>query len=259
MERLNIFSDLKSKIVVLTGGYGHLGSVMATILLKYGAKVYILGRTKSKFDLRFNKQQSAFFVETNLESVQSIERSIREIGKKEDKIDILINNAYYGVLNHPEYMTSEEFRKGIDGGLNQYYDLIKSSIQYLKASKNGKIINISSMYGIVTPDLDIYEGREEFLNPPNYGTAKAGVIHLSKYYAMYLGKYGINVNSVSPGPFPSEDIQKDKVFIKRLEAKTKLKRLGKPKDLEGVILLLSSNASNYITGQNIAVDGGWTI
>lgn len=259
MENLNPFSDLKSKIVVITGGYGYLGSTMANILVEYGAVVYILGRTKSKFDLEFSNQLSAFFVKTDVESIKSIDNSIQEIGNKEGRIDVLINNAYYGVSNHPEKMTSEEFRKGIDGGLNQFYDLIRASIEYLKLSKNGKIINIASMYGMVVPDLDIYDGREEFLNPPNYGTAKAGVIHLTKYYAMYLSKYNINVNSISPGPFPSEDVQKDKEFIKRLENKTKLKRIGKPEDLQGLVLLLSSSLSSFITGQNIAIDGGWTI
>ena len=76
---------------------------------------------------------------------------------------------------------------------------------------------------------------------------------------MYLAKYNINVNAISPGPFPSLDVQKDKGFVQRLEQKTKLKRIGKPNDLKGVIALLSSSASNYITGQNICVDGGWTI
>ena len=259
MEILNPFLDLKSKIVVITGGYGYLGKAMVDILLKYGSTVYVLGRSKKKFDKIFTKQSSLFFCETNLESVSSIETSIERIGNKEGKIDVLINNAYYGVSNHPEKMTSQEFRRGIDGGLNQFFDCIKSCISFLKLSENGKIINIASMYGIVVPDLGIYQGREEFLNPPNYGVSKAAVIHLSKYYAMYLGKYNINVNSISPGPFPSEDVQKDKEFIKRLEHKTKLKRIGRPVDLLGIILLLSSSASSYITGQNIVVDGGWTI
>jgi len=259
LENLNPFSDLQSKIVVITGGYGYLGSAMANILLKYGAIVYILARTKSKFDLEFSNQLSAHFIETDVESIKSIDNSIQKIGKNEGKIDVLINNAYYGVSNHPEKMTSEEFRRGVDGGLNQFYDFIRASIEYLKFSENGKIINIASMYGMVVPDFDIYDGREEFLNPPNYGTAKAGIIHLSKYYAMYLGKYNINVNSISPGPFPSTEVQKDKEFINRLGNKTKLKRIGKPEDLQGIVLLLSSSLSSYITGQNIAIDGGWTI
>ena len=259
MENLNPFLDIKSKIVIITGGYGYLGKSMANILLEHGAIVYILARTKSKFDLEFSKQLSVYFLETDLESIKSIDNSIHRIGKKEGKIDVLINNAYYGASNHPEKMTSQEFRRGVDGGLNQFYDCIRASIEYLKLSKNGKIINIASMYGMVVPDLNIYKEREEFLNPPNYGVSKAGVIHLSKYYAMYLGKYNINVNSISPGPFPSEDVQKDKEFIKRLENKTKLKRIGNPEDLQGLILLLSSSMSSYITGQNIAIDGGWTI
>jgi len=135
---------------------------------------------------------------------------------------------------------------------------IKEIIPFMKRN-GGKIVNISSMYGVVVPDLKVYEGREEFLNPPNYGTAKAGVLHLTKYYAMYLAKYGINVNAISPGPFPSKEVQKDKIFIDRLISKVPLKRIGTPEDLSGVILLLSSAASNYITGQNICVDGGWTI
>ena len=259
MENLNPFLDIKSKIVIITGGYGYLGKSMANILLEYGAIVYILARTKSKFDLEFSKQLSVYFLETDLESIKSIDNSIQRIGKKEGKIDVLINNAYYGASNHPEKMTSQEFRRGVDGGLNQFYDCIRASIEYLKLSKNGKIINIASMYGMVVPDLNIYKEREEFLNPPNYGVSKAGVIHLSKYYAMYLGKYNINVNSISPGPFPSLEVQQDKEFIKRLENKTKLKRIGNPEDLQGLILLLSSSMSSYITGQNIAIDGGWTI
>lgn len=259
MENLNPFIDIKSKIVIITGGYGYLGKSMANILIEYGAIVYILARTKSKFDLEFSKQLSVYFLETDLESIKSIDNSIQRIGKKEGKIDVLINNAYYGASNHPEKMTSQEFRRGVDGGLNQFYDCIRASIEYLKLSKNGKIINIASMYGMVVPDLNIYKEREEFLNPPNYGVSKAGVIHLSKYYAMYLGKYNINVNSISPGPFPSLEVQQDKEFIKRLENKTKLKRIGNPEDLQGLILLLSSSMSSYITGQNIAIDGGWTI
>jgi len=260
MEPINIFSDLKNKVVVITGGYGYLGEAMTNILLEYGSKVYVLARSKKKFDNRFEqKNSSVFFQETDVSCSKSIEKSINFIGEKEGRVDVLINNAYFGVANHPEKMTSEEWRDGIDGGVNQFFDCIKSVIPFLKLSENGKIINVSSMYGIVVPDLDIYCGREEFLNPPNYGTAKAAVIHLTKYYSMYLGKYNINVNAISPGPFPSKQVQEDKEFIKRLEAKTKLKRIGKPKDLEGIILLLSSSASNYITGQNIAIDGGWTI
>lgn len=259
MEAVEVYSDLKSKIVVITGGYGYLGKSMVDVLSKYEAKIYVLARSREKFNKAFKGDLFVNFCETDLEQRSSITKSIEAIGKEEGKIDVLINNAYFGVTNHPEKMTSDEWRRGIEGGLNQFFDCIKESIKYLKLSENGKIINVSSMYGMVVPDLNIYNGREEFLNPPNYGVAKAGVLHLTKYYAMYLGKYNINVNAISPGPFPSTQVQKDAEFVERLKAKTKLKRIGNPEDLNGIILLLSSNLSSYITGQNIAIDGGWTI
>lgn len=256
---MNLFKDLDNKTAVVTGGYGYLGRAIVTVLTRYNCKVYVMGRSKEKFIKAFSGNTLVFFEKVDVSNKNSIKLGFEAIAKKESVIDILINNAYFGLTNHPEKMTSEEWREGIEGGLNQFFDCIKGAIPFLKKSKNGKIINICSMYGMVVPDLDVYDGREEFLNPPNYGTAKAGAIHLTKYYAMYLAKYNINVNAISPGPFPSEKVQEDKEFVKRLEAKTKLKRIGRPSDLEGLIILLSSEASNYITGQNIAIDGGWTI
>ncbi len=256
---MDLFKDLNNKTAIVTGGYGYLGKAIVNVLTKYNCKVYVLGRSKEKFEEAFSNNNLIFFEKVDVSDKGSIKKGFDSIGKKEPVIDILINNAYFGLTNHPEEMSSEEWRMGIEGGLNQFFDCIKEVVPFLKKSKNGKIINIGSMYGMTVPDLDVYDGREEFLNPPNYGTAKAGAIHLTKYYAMYLAKYNINVNAISPGPFPSDKVQQDKEFVKRLEAKTKLKRIGKPSDLEGLIILLSSEASNYITGQNIAIDGGWTI
>jgi len=257
---MNLFSDIKGKVICITGGYGHLGAAMCEILADYGAIVYVAGRSQSKFSERFSSaNENIKFVELDVKNTSVITQCFQNIYDKENRLDVLINNAHFGVTAHPEYMSSNQWRLGIEGGLNQYFDTIISAIPFLKDAENGKIINISSMYGVEVPDLSIYDGREELLNPVNYGTSKAAVIHLSKYYAMHLAKYNINVNTISPGPFPSETVQKDKAFVKRLEDKTKLKRIGKPEDLKGVVLLLTSNASSYLTGQNIVVDGGWTL
>jgi NAD(P)-dependent dehydrogenase (short-subunit alcohol dehydrogenase family) len=258
MESINIFSDLRDKVALVTGGYGYLGHQMAITLQKHGAKVFVAGRNEKKFREQFSFNDEINFITIDISKSQSIKNAFSEVVSSNGQIDILINNAVYGVTNNPEKMTNDEWVKGIDGGLNSVFRTIKEVIPFMKRN-GGKIVNISSMYGVVVPDLKVYEGREEFLNPPNYGTAKAGVLHLTKYYAMYLAKYGINVNAISPGPFPSKEVQKDKIFIDRLISKVPLKRIGTPEDLSGVILLLSSAASNYITGQNICVDGGWTI
>lgn len=253
----NIF-DLNNKVAIVTGGYGYLGKEMTKALHGYGAKVYVAGKNKNKFDNQFYKNKNLEFIELNLSDSVSIKRAFSNVFKVEGKIDILVNNGFYGASNHPEEITSSEWEMGIDGSLNSVFRTIKEIIPFMKR-KGGKIINISSMYGVVVPDFEIYIGIEEYLNPPNYSVAKAGVIHLTKYYASFLAKYNINVNVISPGPFPSNKVQKDKIFTDRLIKKVPLKRIGKPNDLSGILLLLSSSASDYITGQNICVDGGWTI
>jgi len=121
----------------------------------------------------------------------------------------------------------------------------------------GSIINIASMYGMVSPDPAIY-GESKFNSPANYGAGKAAVIQFTKFCAVHLAKYKIRVNAVSPGPFPSPSVQMNKTFISKLVEKVPLKRIGHPSELNGVIVLLCSEASSYITGQNISVDGGWT-
>ena len=102
----------------------------------------------------------------------------------------------------------------------------------------------------------IYDGKE-FANPPSYGAAKAGVIQLTKYLASFLSPYGVRVNALSPGPFPFPETQKNNDFIEKLASKNMLNRIGQPEDLKGAIALLCSDASSYMTGQNICVDGGW--
>ena len=115
------------------------------------------------------------------------------------------------------------------------------------------------MYGIISPDFLIYDEHPEFFNSAQYGASKAAVIQLTRYYANYLASKNIRVNCITPGPFPSEQVQKTDAFIKKLVNKVPLKRIGKPEDLNGTLLLLASEASSFITGQNIIIDGGWTI
>ena len=101
--------------------------------------------------------------------------------------------------------------------------------------------------------------NRNFLNPPSYGASKAGVIQLTKYFATYLANDKIRVNSISPGAFPSQEVQKSPGFIKNLILKIPLGRIGLPEDLGGPIVFLASDSSSYITGQNFCIDGGWTI
>ena len=251
--------DLKGKVAVVTGGYGHLGKEMCLALSQAGAKVIVAGRDKNKFNAAFrNRPASIHFVSIDILSSPSIKRAFKTVMKSFGSIDILVNNAIHLEGQDPERITDAQWEKSIAGTLSSVYYCIREILPYMK-KKGGSIINISSMYGMVAPDFAIYKGAEQYLNPPHYGAAKAGVIQLTKYYASYLAKYGIRVNCISPGSFPSPMVQKHKKFIKALSEMNPLGRIGSPKELGGPVVYLASNASSYVTGQNLVVDGGWTI
>ena len=258
----SIFS-LKDKVILITGGYGFLGKSITIGLLTQEAKVYVLGRDENKFQNSFSQnilaERNLFFLHCDVADTSSIINAFRKIQASEGKIDVLINNAYYSKGQSPELMTDEDWQTGIDGTLGNVFKCIRAIIPYFKEKNHGKIINVSSMYGMVSPDFDIYNEYPEFLNPPHYGAAKAGIIQLTKYYASYLGKMGITVNAISPGPFPSVRVKEEVDFVKELERRTCLNRVGKPEDLAGAFVFLASDASDFITGQNIVIDGGWTI
>jgi NAD(P)-dependent dehydrogenase (short-subunit alcohol dehydrogenase family) len=253
--------DLSEKTILITGGYGYLGKAITENLLFHNAKVIVLGRNEGKFKNVFKNNKylgnTLLFQYCDISKTQSIKDAFLEISKN-NSISVLVNNAFYSSGQSPEKMEDIDWENGIDGSLNSVFRAIREIIPYFKSITGGKIINVSSMYGVVAPDFSVYEGSPKFLNPPHYGAAKAGVIQLTKYYASYLGKYNVKVNTVTPGPFPSESVQKDKRFIKILADKTCLNRIGKPDDLGGIFTFLSSDSSNFITGQNFIVDGGWT-
>ncbi|WP_343616079.1 SDR family oxidoreductase [Flavobacterium sp.] len=253
--------NLDKKIVLITGGYGYLGSAITKSLVYHDATVVVLGREKDKFLNSFKEYQSdnLFFEYCDVSNSEDIQKAFNTVYEKFGKIDALINNAFYLKGQSPESMTDEDWTIGIDGTLNTVFRCIREIIPYFKKNNGGKIINVSSMYGIVAPQFEVYNKFENFLNPPHYGAAKAGVLQLTKYYASFLGNLGINVNSITPGPFPSLEVQKSEEFVKNLKQKTCLNRIGEPEDLAGAFVFLVSDSSNFITGQNIIVDGGWTI
>jgi gluconate 5-dehydrogenase len=254
--------QLNNKVIIVTGGYGYLGKAITESLIFHGAIVYVFARNYEKFLNAFSENteldNKLHFQLCDISDTLSISSAFKNVYERESRIDVLINNAVYTKGQSPESITDEEWFTGVDGTLSSIFRSIREIIPYFKKQLAGKIINVSSMYGIVSPDFEIYKDHPEFLNPPHYGAAKAGTIHLSKYYASYLGKIGITVNTITPGPFPSTEVQKSTEFITELSKHTLLNRVGKPEDLAGAFVFLASDASNFITGQNIIIDGGWT-
>lgn len=265
MAEITDIFNLKGKTSIVTGGYGHLGRGMVEALLSCGSNVIVAGRSKEKFKNTFGKNSNSklHFYEIDIMSSDSIENCFSQIYKTFNSIDVLINNAHSAKGNSQENMSDEDWNYTMEGVVGSVHKSIRAIIPYMKKQNFGKIINITSMYGIVSPDFkNLYKGDncEKYTNPPHYGAAKAAMIQLTKYYAVLLGEHNICVNAVAPGPFPHESIQSENPeFIRRLKSKTPLNKIGKPKDLNGVVALLSSSASDFMTGQIIQVDGGWTI
>ena len=253
--------SLKDKTVFITGGAGHLGTAMCEALAELGANIVIGSRGREKSSLiaktlneEFGIQASG--VQLDITSPESLDQALWFIEKEYGRLDVLINNAWSGKKNTFESISMDDWKYDIDVCLNGVFYTVKKAFPYLKDTK-GVIVNVASMYGHVAPDYKMYAGTDH-ANPPSYGAAKAGVIQLTKYLASFLSPHGIRVNAISPGPFPFSDILKNEEFIGALKAKTMLNRIGDPEDLKGAIALLCSDASSYMTGQNICVDGGWT-
>jgi len=249
--------NLKGKNALVTGGTGYLGSFMCSTLIDLGANVIAVSRGKSSNYLKNNSQLT--IIKKDLSSKKGIDEFLLEINKHVKKVDILINNSYKWpqIVNYLD-QDWDNFKESFDSGIISQLYLTKFLFKKMQEEKEGVIINVASMYGKVSPDFTIY--REIGMgNAIDYGIAKAGMIQFTKYLASLGGKYNIRCNSISPGPFPRPGVLDGKEwFEKELNAKTMLGRVGIGEELKGVIAFLASNLSSYVTGEDIAVDGGWT-
>lgn len=252
--------DLTNKVVVITGGAGLLGKEIVQALGFYHAKVFIAEINEIEGKEIVSKYRNDFSVEyvaLDITSEESIKRCIQNIMHDQDKIDVWINNAYprtddWGVKL--EDIPFSSWRKNIDMHLNGYYLCNKYIAEIMKNQGFGSVINFSSIYGVVGPDFSIYEGTQMTM-PAAYAAIKAGIINLTRYFAAYYGKYGVRFNCVSPGGIYNNQPEE---FVNKYSAKTPLKRMGNRDELNGIIIYLSSDASQFMTGQNLIVDGGWT-
>ena len=250
-------ADLTGKTAVVTGGGGHLGYRMSEAILELGGSVIVIGRDENKIAAlgkRYGKKITFLKVDLNSEKeVLALEHKLPA------KIDILINDFYTWPTNpHFEKMKWEEVVATMVTGIVS--PIFTSKIAFEKMKGGGSIINIGSMYGMVSPNFKIY--RDSGMgNAIDYGATKAALIQATKYMAVKGASLGIRVNAVSPGPFskPGAFENGKEWFKEELTSMMPLRRIGENWELKGVVAFLASDLSTYVTGQNIAVDGGWTI
>lgn len=263
MRNIKDMFDLTGKTVVITGGAGHLGIGISEALAAFGAELYLLGHDAEKNQrerARLREKYEGLTCESiafDLHDKTSVHDAVDAVMQSARKVDVLINNAAYGCVKPLHEYEEEEWLEGIDGTINGVFRMTREILPVMLDQGHGNIINIASMYGMVAPNMEIY-GDSGQNNPANYGAGKAAIIQFTKYIACVYAERGIRANTVSPGPFPDPEVQKDVRFIRALENKTPMRRIGTPEDLQGIMIYLASDASRYTNGQNIAVDGGWT-
>ncbi len=257
---MNTIFSVKDKVIAITGATGYLGSKMAEQLSSAGAKVMILSTSLEKAQALCDRlglsHLHAFSID--LEDKASIEKAFARIVETFSTIDVLVNNAYFGIHRNFYSNSDADWHKALDGSVISVDHCVQAVIPYMKAQTSGRIINISSMYGMTVPYPEVYN-TPDAMNPLTYGVGKAAINQYTKYAAMMLAEYGITVNSVSYGPFPNPDNVTDETFLENLRAKTLVKRIGTAEDVGSAIFFLSLDESGYVTGQNIVVDGGWTV
>jgi gluconate 5-dehydrogenase len=247
--------SLKGKTALLSGGSGFFGPYFAAVLKEAGATVITAGR-EGDYPVDYYDERETH---ARYESIL-----------REHRIDILVNNAFdfskKTGFNDPsgriERMTRAQFAASMESGV--YWAERATQVFGIPMREHGgSIINICSMYAVVVPSPDLYEGTDKF-NPPGYSASKAALLQFTRYSASFLGPK-VRVNAISPGAIPNLETatfnapKPDDPILRRLTEKTILKRLGHPSDLVGALVFLASDASSYMTGQNVIIDGGLTV
>jgi len=251
----NLFS-CKNKVALVTGGLGLIGKEIARGLNDFGASVCVADINERQMK-GFKNLAAVNFQQLDITSEDSIRKTIEAVIKQYKKIDILVNCAYprtgdWGA--RCEDVSFDSWKMNVNSQLGGYFLCCQKVAEQMKLQGGGSIINFASIYGVVAPDFSIYDGSMMTM-PVAYSAIKGGVIAFSKYMSSYYAKDNIRVNCISPGGI--FDKQPDS-FVEKYVAKTLLGRMGTAKDIVGAVLYLASDASSYVTGHNLIVDGGWT-
>lgn len=258
--------NLHEQVAIITGGAGHLGKVMADTLAEAGANIVIVDIDAKKIDavckaIKAKWQVHTLGIAADLENPEErctlVQKTIDSMGR----LDILINNAaFVGTSKLTGWgvpfaeQETETWRRALEVNLTAVFDLTQKAVPFLKSNGNGRIINIASIYGIVGPDPRLYTDLPMF-NPAAYAASKGGIVQFTKWCSTILAP-DIRVNAITPGGIFRNQ---DPVFLERYENRTPLKRMAKEEDFIGATIFLASDLSRYITGQNIIVDGGFSV
>jgi gluconate 5-dehydrogenase len=252
--------DLSGRAALVTGARGYLGRAMADALAEAGARVIVSSRNLEQacsVAATLGGKEAGRHVAVCLDHLDeaSIERGFSDAVMQAGQIDILVNNGHDPLAADWTTATGEQFQRQL-ANLTGYFLLARRLRDHAVAQQRpASIILLGSMYGVVGSYPDAYAGVCA-ASPAAYHALKGGIVHLTRHLAVYWAKDGVRVNCLSPGPFPNP--QAPAAMVERLKTKSPMGRMGLPYELKGAIVFLASDASSYMTGQNLIVDGGWT-
>lgn len=268
---------LDGKVVVLIGGNGYLGRSFSKAILEYGGILHSCDVNSTEHEeikeLKEKYPDKFYFYEIDCTKKEQIHKVRDVVFEKQGRVDVLINSTT--MKGDDFYLPFEEvslegWNIGLMGNLTIPFLTIQAFISVMVQQKQGSIINIASHYGIVGNDQRIYEGSnlnavylkkhsksDQIFSHGVYNAAKGGLINFTRYLAAYYGKDNIRVNCISPGGVFQENENDE--FLKKYGEKTPLGRKANPDEINGAVVFLASDASTYITGHNLVVDGGYTI
>jgi len=262
-KNLKELFDLKGKVIILTGAAGLLGREYADILAEAGADLVLVDIKPPVDILKENYGTNPLPCQIDISNEKQVKEMCDEVIKRYGKIDILINNAIQPHTKEKKIISLEEttlenWKSYIDVNLTGVFVCCKIIGSQMEKQGFGNIINISSIYGIVGVDQRIYEGMT-FNSPLSYAATKGAVITMSKWLASYWRDKGIRVNCLSPGGVKSSKTYSlSEKFVENYSYRTILGRMANEWDYRGAMLFLCSDASEYMTGSNLIIDGGWT-
>lgn len=261
--------SLKEKIAVVTGALGLIGKHHCHALAEAGANVVacdLIEADCKKFASSLS--HSPLGISVDITSKSSVQNLRDRVLQKYGKIDILVNNAAINdkfedplsALEESKFenYSLEMFKKSLDVNVTGMFICSQVVGTEMANRGYGSIINVASTYGIVAPDQSIYKnekGEQTFYKSAAYPVTKGAVISFTRFLAAYWGNKGVRVNTLSPG---GVNDNQEEFFVKNYSAKTPLGRMAHPTDYKGALVFLASDASSYMTGANLIVDGGWT-
>ena len=265
--------DLTGKVALISGGAGFLGSQFARALAESWASVVALDVQDPESTGAAERWgpmlgSSILFEHCDITDPASTASVVSRIQAEHRTIDVLINCAAIDpkfekddkaslAAQHFTSFRLSDWQQSLDVNMTGAFLLCQAVCRVFEKQRSGNIINICSTYGLVGPDQRIYNNGDElaFVKPVTYSVTKSAVLGLTRYLAAYYRGKNIRVNALTPGGVEHDH---DEEFVRRYSAKTILGRMARPEDLTGAVIFLASDASSYMTGANLVVDGGWT-